>query len=318
MIVTAGIQAAVSDMLLKHLGPDSPLRNVIIALATLVVLVYLHKVTRRALARYVARQAHKPENAVLFLRGYDIVYKVLMAILVLVAASGSFPLLGLSVAFLGTMLGWSLQVPIRGLAAWVMVLLKRPFRIGDRINVAGVTGDVTDIQLNHIILNQVGGTVASEERSGRGILVPNAMLFDNLITNYNYFAKEDQESSVPPSRFMLDEVLVRVTFGSDQDFARKLCVEAAQKALDELVGGSEEKSFTRSEFLGWGILLRVRYQTIPAKRAEASSRVTQLIWESFNRHRDRVQFCMPVSTADVLRSPEEEAPPMAPEAPPAG
>ena len=309
---------AVSDLFVKYLGPDSPLRNVAMALAALVILVYVHKVTRRRLAGYLEKQAHKPENSKLFLRGYDIVYKVLMAILVLVAASGSFPLLGLSVAFLGTILGWSLQVPIRGLAAWVMIVLKKTFRIGDRISVAGVTGDVIDVQLNHILLNQVGGTVAGEERSGRGILVPNAMLFDNLITNYNYFAKEDQESSVPPSRFMLDEVLVRVTFGSDQDFARKLCVEAAQKALDELVGGSEEKSFTRSEFLGWGILLRVRYQTIPARRAEASSRVTQLIWESFNRNRDRVQFCMPVSTASVVRSSRQEPPPMAPQGSPAG
>lgn len=317
MAVAAAVQSTVSDTLLKLVGPDSPLRNVIMALATLVILVYLHKVTRGRLARYLKRQAHRPENADVFLRGYDIVYKILMAILVLAAAGGSFPLLGLSVAFLGTVLGWSLQVPIRGLAAWVMVLLKRPFRIGDRISVAGVTGDVTDIQLNHIILNQVGGTVAGEERSGRGILIPNAMLFDNLITNYNYFAKEDQESSIPPSRFMLDEVLVRVTFGSDQALARRLCVEAAQEALDEIVGGSEEKSFTRSEFLGWGILLRVRYQTIPARRAEASSRVTQLIWESFNRNRDRVQFCMPVSTADVVRMPEENPPPMAPQGLPA-
>ena len=318
MNIGGGIQGAAGDAMLKYLGPDSPFRNVVMALASLVILVYLHKATKARLARSLERQAHKSENAELFLRGYDIVYKVLMAILVLVAASGSFPLLGLSVAFIATMLGWSLQVPIRGLAAWVMIMLKRPFRIGDRISVAGVTGDVIDVQLNHILLNQVGGTVASEERSGRGILVPNAMLFDNLITNYNYFAKEDQESSVPPSRFMLDEVLVRVTFGSDQALARKLCVEAAQEALDELVGGSEEKSFTRSEFLGWGILLRVRYQTIPAKRAEASSRVTRLIWESFNRHRDKVQFCMPVSTADVVRSAGQKPPPMAPQGSPAG
>ena len=74
MIVTAGIQAALSDTLLKHLGPDSPLRNVIMALATLVILVCLHKVIRGRLARYLERQAHKGENAQMFLRVFDIVY----------------------------------------------------------------------------------------------------------------------------------------------------------------------------------------------------------------------------------------------------
>ena len=34
--------------------------------------------------------------------------------------------------FGGMLLGWSLQAPVSGLAAWVMVTLKRPFRIGDR------------------------------------------------------------------------------------------------------------------------------------------------------------------------------------------
>ena len=81
-------------------------------------------------------------------------------------------------------LGWSLQAPVTGIAAWLMLILKHPFKIGDRVIIAGITGDVMDITLTHVILNQVGGTVSSEERSGRGILIPNAILFAQTITNY--------------------------------------------------------------------------------------------------------------------------------------
>ena len=35
--------------------------------------------------------------------------------------------------FGGLLLGWSLQAPVSGLAAWVMITLMRPYRIGDRV-----------------------------------------------------------------------------------------------------------------------------------------------------------------------------------------
>jgi len=82
------------------------------------------------------------------------------------------------------MLGWSLQQPVTGIAAWLMIILKKPFKIGDRVVIAGVTGDVTGITLTHVILNQVGGSIGGEERSGRGILIPNAILFQHMIINY--------------------------------------------------------------------------------------------------------------------------------------
>ena len=298
------------DAAMRWFAPGSPYRNVILALATLIVFVYIHRTTRRKLAGYVSAQAHKEENATRFLRVYDAVWTVVIAIVFIIAAGGSLALLGLSVAFLGTILGWSLQVPIRGLAAWVMLVLKKPFRVGDRISVAGIVGDVTETQLNHILLNQVGGTVAGEEKSGRGILVPNAMLFDSNIINYNYFAQKEIDTPTPVSRFMLDEVLVRITFGSDFELAKRLCVEAAKKATDDLLGETDQAPFTRSEFMAWGVLIRVQYKTTPAQRQEVSSRVTELVWAAFREHEDKVQFCYPVSVADIEGTPEEHSPPM--------
>ncbi|MBN1671592.1 MAG: mechanosensitive ion channel family protein [Kiritimatiellae bacterium] len=80
--------------------------------------------------------------------------------------------------FGGMLLGWSLQSPISGFAAWVLISLKRPFRPGDRVQFPnlGLTGDVKDIGAMYTILDQVGGSVGSEEAVGRNILIPNAML----------------------------------------------------------------------------------------------------------------------------------------------
>ncbi len=294
----------------EALSPGAPLRGVLVAALTVLVLTWIYTHTKRRLRVFLEQSAHKPENAETFLRGYAAVWKATIAVFVLIAAAGSFSMLGLTVGFLGTMLGWSLQAPIRGLAAWVMVVLKRPFRIGDRIAIAEVTGDVTDIQLNHIILNQVGGTVQGEERSGRGILVPTAMLFGESIINYNLF-KEDEipgTTGETPSKLMLDEVTIRVTFGSDFELAKTLCIEAAREALREILGASQEEPFTRVEFLPSRMLIRVRYHTVAAKRQEVSSRVTELIWKKFRQLRDTVDFRCPVAVTDVVRRRGQAAP----------
>ncbi len=116
--------------------------------------------------------------------------------------------------FGGMLLGWSLQAPVSGFAAWMLVCVKRPFRPGDRIQFPnlGLTGDVKEIGAMYVVLDQVGGTVGSEEAVGRYILVPNAMLFSQVVINFTV----PQEAA-----YMLDEVVVRITYDSDMQEAER-------------------------------------------------------------------------------------------------
>jgi len=89
-------------------------------------------------------------------------------------------------AFGGMFLGWSLQAPISGLAAWFLVSIIRPFTVGDRVQLPsyGLVGDVVSVTPLYTVLNQVGGSVGSEEPANRTVLIPNAMLFSALLINY--------------------------------------------------------------------------------------------------------------------------------------
>jgi small-conductance mechanosensitive channel len=180
------------------------------------------------------------------------------------------------------MLGWSLQQPVTGIAAWLMIILKKPFRIGDRVVIAGVTGDVTGISLTHVTLNQVGGSVGGEERSGRGILIPNAILFQHIIINYT-LAQE----------YMLDEVPVRLTFDSDWDRAKEIMIAAAKEVTEDISAQTGVEPFIRAEFLDWGILARLRYNTIPARRQEISTNIIEILLRGFGREFPRVRFAIP-------------------------
>ena len=258
-----------------------------------VVLLFVKKHTTKLMRKYADVRAHKGDNVERFLRTWNWAWKLVIGVFVVIALSGSLQLLGLSAALLGMMLGWSLQAPVTGLAAWLMILLKRPFRIGDRVIIAGIIGDVTDITLTHVVLNQVGGTVGGEEPSGRGVLIPNAILFGHIIMNYTLDEK-----------YMLDEVPVRLTFDSDYGLAQQILLDAARTVTREIVEATGQEPFIRAEFFDAGVLVRLRYQSIPSRRQEISSQIVEAIMHGFKQQYPRVKFCYPRS---VVRYRWEDA-----------
>jgi len=275
----------------KIMGPESSYRTIIMAGATLLGLVVVYMVLTKLIKSYLRHRGAKEENARRFLFGWRLVWMVIATIFILVSLSGSIAALGISAAFLGMILGWSLQSPVTGIAAWLMILLKRPFKIGDRIIIAGIIGDVVDITLTHVVLNQVGGTVAGEEKSGRGVIVPNAILFQQIIHNYSF-----------ESKYLLDEVPVLITYESDLPEADRICINAAQEVTGNIINATGQKPFTRVELADSGIRIRLRYQTMGTERQRISSDIVRLVVERFNAT-ERVEFAYPHT--EVLYRPKK-------------
>lgn len=174
--------------------------------------------------------------------------------------------------FGGMLLGWSLQAPVSGIAAWVLVSLKRPFRPGDRIQFPnlGLVGDVHDTGVMYTMLNQVGGTIGSEEAVGRYILVPNAMLFSQVVINYTV---------TQDSPYMLDEVITRITFDSDWEAAERILLSAAVDTTAEIIKATGVEPYIRSDMYDYGVYLRLRYQTRVKDRAEIAYLINKRIFQ---------------------------------------
>jgi small-conductance mechanosensitive channel len=265
---------AVAEFLVDNQGA---VRSVL----TLVVVFVLYKLITKVVRRYLNAHAHKPENADNFLLFWKYAWIGVGLVFAVVSFGGSLTSLGLSAAFLGMVLGWSLQAPVTGIAAWLMILLKRPFRIGDRVIISGIIGDVTDISLTHVHLNQVGGTISGEEKSGRGVLIPNATLFQQVIHNYTI-----------ESTHILDEVPVLITFGSDLDEATRILLEAARHVTGEIIQDTGEEPFIRAEIADSGLRVRLRYQTLAVDRQRISSEVCQIVFREFAKS-SSVEFAYP-------------------------
>ena len=188
-------------------------------------------------------------------------------------------------AFSGLLLGWSLQAPVSGMAAWIMVSLKRPFRVGDRVQLPslGLVGDVVDLNPMYTVLNQVGGAVGSEEAVGRPILIPNAMLFSNVVINYT--AQQD-------AAFILDEVVVRVTYDTDWQEAEQILLQAAQDVTGDVIAQTGKQPYVRADMYDYGIYMRLRIMTKATDRPRISYEITKRIIQDFQRSA-KVDFAIP-------------------------
>ncbi len=181
--------------------------------------------------------------------------------------------------FGGLLLGWSLQAPVSGFAAWVLVSFKRPFRPGDRIQFPnlGLTGDVKDIGVMYTMLDQVGGSIGSEEAVGRYVLVPNAMLFSQVVINYTV----TQEAA-----YMLDEVVIRITYDSDWKTAEGILLNAAWDVTRDIIEATGQRPYIRSDYYDYGVYLRLRYQTPVKDRVEIAYNIQKRIFQHIQQTRN--------------------------------
>ena len=209
-------------------------------------------------------------------------------------------------AFAGLLLGWSLQAPVSGIAAWLLVCIRRPFRVGDRILLPayGLVGDVERVGIMYTVLGQVGGVVGSEEAVGRHILVPNAMLFSQLVINY---------TPVQEAEYTLDEVIVRITYDSDWDLAESILLQSAKEVTSDIIAATGKEPYVRSDFYDYGVYIRLRYMTLATNRPRVSHEITKGVFKGFQKS-GRVDFAIPYvySARKGVQFPTHYLPPEAP------
>ena len=159
--------------------------------------------------------------------------------------------------FGGMLLGWSLQAPVSGVAAWVMVTLMRPYRIGDRVQfpTLGLIGDVVKFSSMYLTLNQVGGSIGSEDPVGRMVHVPNAMLFGQVVINYTHL------KTIETASYILDEALFRVTLDSDWDTMEFILLSTAHAVTKDIMEKTGTEPYIRADTWDYGTLFRLRYIT---------------------------------------------------------
>ncbi|PIO03184.1 hypothetical protein COT48_05815 [Candidatus Woesearchaeota archaeon CG08_land_8_20_14_0_20_47_9] len=244
-----------------------PLVRTIIGITTVYLIFKLFiDLAKKSLLKK-ARTKKQISNVELFSRVLKYFVFAILAIFAFSSYTGSWASLGIGIGLMSAALGWALQKPITGIAAWMMIVAKRPFDIGDRVIIGSVRGDVADITLTHIYLKEIGGIVPGEENSGRLIMVPNSILFEQNIINYT----SDDD-------YILDQVSVTITYESNINHAMEIAIAAARNQTGEIIKKVKKDPYVRTYFKDSGIEVIVRYISLVKSMQEISSKVTRDIF----------------------------------------
>jgi len=250
------------------------LRTIITIIILIVIFNIIVSLIKRALLKK-AKSKRQISNIQIFSKVLTLVFALIVVLFAVFAYAGSWSGLGLSLGLFSAALGWALQKPITGIAAWIMVVVRRPFEIGDRVIIGTVRGDVVNISLTHIYLKEIGGIVAGEENSGRIVMVPNSILFEQNIINYTL-----------DNDYILGEVITTITYGSDIDEAIKLSKKAAKKITKEIIEKYNKEPYVRTYFQPSGMNIQVRFLAESRRLQETTSEITQEIFRLIKKSKD--------------------------------
>ena len=184
---------------------------------------------------------------------------------------------GLAVAF---------QRPIMSILGLFVILVNRPFRVGDRIEVKGLRGetltrgDVIDIRALYTSVLEVGEWMEGDVWTGRIVTVPNYRFLENEVAN-----------STKEFGYIWDTVTIPITFSSDLRKARLLLIASIEKVVGHLKKPAQEDILAMGQRYysamedtepkayitireSW-IELGARYITVPRGRRTIRSRIQQ-------------------------------------------
>jgi small-conductance mechanosensitive channel len=257
-------------------------------LLVIVVYVFVSRVTKRIVTRTVdhpdARFSLQKTTSYV----YGVVAFLALAKIWFQGVTGFATYLGL----LSAGIAIALQDLIASLAGWIFILVRRPFRVGDRIQIGQHMGDVVDIRPFRFILLEVGNWVHADQSTGRVIHVPNALVLKQPVSNFD-----------EAFGYIWNEIEVVVTFESNWRRAKEVLdgvLQAeADKLTEEVVGeiteaaeGSFHVKLGKLTPVVWtsvvdhGVRLTMRYLCKARERRSSSSQLWEKVLEGLGERPD--------------------------------
>jgi small-conductance mechanosensitive channel len=183
------------------------------------------------------------------------------------------------------------------LAGWVFILWRRPFQLGDRIQIGDHMGDVIDVRIFQFTLMEIGNWVDADQSTGRIIHVPNGKVLSDVLANYTR-----------GFQYVWNEIPVIVTFESDWRKAKTALTEIADRHAMHLTEAAERQvressrrfmifyskltPIVYTRVVDIGVELTLRYLCDPRESRGTSQAIWEDVLDSFAAY-DDVDFAYP-------------------------
>ncbi|MBW2685803.1 MAG: mechanosensitive ion channel, partial [Deltaproteobacteria bacterium] len=149
------------------------------------VVVLFFLLVRSAVMRIMLRNVTDVRQRYSWSRGVTSTIAILIVIFLGVIWFAGLERIATFAGILGAGLAVALHDTIANIAGFLFIMLRRPFEVGDRIEIGGVAGDVIDIRLFQFSLLEIGNWVDADQSTGRILQVPNGQVLRSVTASFN-------------------------------------------------------------------------------------------------------------------------------------
>jgi len=207
----------------------------------------------------------------------------------------------LSVGVFSIIVGLAVQTPMTSFLGWIYILVRAPYRVGDRVKIDDATGDVIDVSYLDTTLWEFGGgdLLSTDHPTGRIIKFPNSKVLNTIVYNYSW----------PVFPYVWNEIKFSVAYESDLEFIsetmQRIAAEEvgermmkqvrvfreilAQTPVDQLEVREYPSVLFRVNSNTWLDAI-VRYLVPPKEAGRVKTRLIKKLLAALNAAPDRVMF----------------------------
>jgi small-conductance mechanosensitive channel len=173
---------------------------------------------------YWIGQLHNPVSRYNLRRVAKLALVLIFILIVVVTLFENWYTALVSVGVISLVIGLAVQTPVTSFLGWIYILVRTPYRVGDRIKIGDATGDVIDVGYLDTTLWEFGGgdLLSTDHPTGRIIRFPNSKILESTIYNYTW----------PLFPYVWNEIKFSVAYESDLNFI----AETMQRVAAEEVG----------------------------------------------------------------------------------
>jgi len=259
-----------------NLSPEL-LKKLILTIVLLLLLSLVRFLCNVIIKRRIpdAMKSYRWRRAILY--SYSVLLIVLVGPIWIKGIASLTTFLGLASAGVAV----AMHDTIANVAGWFFIMSRKPFKVGDRIEIGQITGDVIDIRIFQFSVVEVGNWIDADQSTGRIVHVPNSNVLREALANYQIGFE-----------YIWHEIPVLITFESDWKRAKVLLQKIANDNVENLLDGAQEqiRRAAQKYFIFYGsltpivyttvkdsgVLLTMRYLVNPRQRRSSE----QQIWES--------------------------------------
>lgn len=265
----------------RHVLRSVLVRVIGIVLALAVILV-LSEIWRRITFRYIS----EPRRRRQFLVMRRVVIGFLIVIVITLGFVSEFSSLATFAGFITAGVAVGLQAVLLSVAAYFFIIGRYGIRVGDRISVTGITGDVVDVGLVRFYLMELAGTGVDFYPTGRIVVISNSVLFQ---------AGTPLFKQIPGTEYAWHEVVVMIAPEGDHKIAQEKLIATVngvyapyraeierqhadiERRVDIQVAAPRPEA--RLQFADAGLELLVRYPVELRKAPDIDEEMTRKVLE---------------------------------------